>query len=100
MVIDPELAVHRFGATISAEDPPREIQQIAPPDWQSVTELQLEGLGGNRHQSAARWCAAQPDGGVALVASQDGVLSFLASSPDRGVLVVRPLQIRSRGPAV
>ena len=57
--------------------PPRVAWILASSERQAVNECELEGLGGMRHQSAARFIGANQNC-AALVVSEDGPMSFMS----------------------
>ncbi len=94
VVVGPDVRVFGFGAkirvrsqtpvTVSAFDPVTGQQEIAPID--------LETLGGTRHQSAVRFVAAHHDA-IAIIASQDRRLSVAAwNAEHESVFVLRDVQ--------
>ena len=89
-----ELDVLGFGATIAtgAAGLPR-IRLLDPRTKREPEEADFSVLSGNRHKSAAFFCAAQQKWGVAIVASQDGVLSLFGRQEDGTVLLVRPVTL-------
>ena len=64
----------------------------APADLSRVSarhEVRVEELGGQRHQSAIRWCSTSRAALLAIVCSQDGGASIVAPvGPDGDVGVV------------
>ncbi len=67
-----------FGAKIAPKAPPPRVAWILPSsERQLVNECELEGLGGMRHQSAARFVGANHKC-AALVVSEDGPMSFMS----------------------
>jgi hypothetical protein len=67
-----------FGAKIAVKAPPPRVAWILPSsERQMVNECELEGLGGMRHQSAARFVGANQKC-AALVVSEDGPMSFMS----------------------
>ncbi len=79
-----------FGAKIALKAPPPRIAWILPSsERQMVNDCELEGLGGMRHQSAARFVGANHKC-AALVVSEDGPMSFMSWHAEWGcVLVVK-----------
>jgi hypothetical protein len=79
-----------FGAKIALKAPPPRVAWILPSsERQMVNECELEGLGGMRHQSAARFVGANHKC-AALVVSEDGPMSFMSWHAEWDcVLVVR-----------
>jgi hypothetical protein len=79
-LITPDLKVLGFGVKLNAgPDPsePNEIYSIYPLDQENWINLtRISGLGGTRHQSAARFILKQREA-VALVVSQDGHITSL-----------------------
>jgi hypothetical protein len=91
VVITRDMQLLGFGAKIKAPDGNRQVCEFTPGD-QNVTESSLEGLGGMRHQSAARFIAAN-EGAVAIVVSQDRHVSVMNWEDQRqSVCVVRNAQ--------
>jgi hypothetical protein len=92
VVLDDELNVHGFGATI-----------VTGATFPSVTAEQPAGLGkrapldlerrGNRHRSAVSFCAQQTGLALALVASQDGDFSVMTREADGSVHVLGPYEL-------
>ncbi len=82
--------VYCFGAKITParnQKPPANIRMYKPVEGDNGKPVNLVNLGGTRHQSAAHFAHAQP-GAVAIVASQDGHVSFLSSDPETNALIV------------
>jgi hypothetical protein len=77
-VITRDLAVLGFGAKIDSQADPDHLVNVGGPLEDSATERPqpISKLGGTRHQSAARFVRDNKDS-IAVVASQDGVLSFV-----------------------
>jgi hypothetical protein len=77
-----------FGAKIQAIDPAPsefEVQVLKPIEGFSQTSVNFSDLGGTRHQSAAQFAYDQP-GAIALVASQDGDVTFFTREEPSGGL--------------
>ena len=67
-----------FGAKIALKAPPPHVAWILPSsERQMVNECELEGLGGMRHQSAARFVGTNHKC-AALVVSEGGPVSFMS----------------------
>ena len=79
-----------FGAKIALKALPPRVAWILPSsERQMVNECELEGLGGMRHQSAARFVGANHKC-AALIVSEDGPMSFMSWHAEWGcVLVVK-----------
>jgi len=91
IVMTRDLRVLGFGAKIAVKDDaaPRVRIFRTDPGQQSVVTSPLEGLGGTRHQSTARFIAAHRDA-CAVVISQDRLMSVLHwDVSDESVAVVR-----------
>jgi hypothetical protein len=106
VLVDPHLRIMGFGAMIDVQgmrngghayavDLPAAMDHLseAPADLSRVEarhELRIEDVGGQRHQSAIRWCSTSPTALLAIVCSQDGVASIVApvgSDGDVGVVL-------------
>ncbi len=85
-----------FGAKIQAIAPvPSEIevQVLKPIENYAKTFLNFSDLGGTRHQSAAQFAYDQP-GAIALVASQDGDVTFFTQEgPSGGLLAIQQAEL-------
>jgi hypothetical protein len=109
VLVDPHLRIIGFGAMIGVNgvrgsgrvfrvDLPAVVPHLleAPPDLSRVaerTETPLEEVGGQRHQSAIRWCSSSRSALLALVCSQDGTASLVAPvDGDGGVAVVENIE--------
>jgi hypothetical protein len=109
VLVDPHLRIMGFGAMIDAKgmrgagrafvvDLPAAMPHLseAPADLSRVserTEVAVDAVGGQRHQSAIRWCSASQDALLALVCSQDGVASLIAPiGPDGDVGIVHNIE--------
>jgi hypothetical protein len=91
IVMTQDLRVLGFGAKIAAESSvPAQVCLFRPePGTQPVLPSPLENLGGTRHQSAARFAAANKEA-VVLVISQDRHMSVVHwHEPINSVAVVR-----------
>ncbi|MEI6215612.1 MAG: putative sensor domain DACNV-containing protein [Desulfuromonadales bacterium] len=91
IVLTQDLRVIGFGAKIAAESSvPAQVCMFRPePGTQPVLPTPLEHLGGTRHQSAARFAAANKDA-VVIVISQDRHMSVVHwHEPIQSVAVVR-----------
>lgn len=94
VLVDPHLTIMGFGAMIDVKgmresgrvfvlDLPAAMPHLseAPADLSRVSariEIPLEQVGGQRHQSAVRWCSTSRAALLALVCSQDGIASLIA----------------------
>jgi hypothetical protein len=94
VLVDPHLRITGFGAMIDVKgmrgagrafvvDLSATMQHLseAPVDLSRVsarTEVPVEQAGGQRHQSAIRWCSTSRAALLALVCSQDGAASLIA----------------------
>jgi hypothetical protein len=94
VLVDPHLRVMGFGAMIDVKgmrgsgraydvDLTAAMPELteAPADLSRVTARQpvrVEEVGGQRHQSAIRWCSTSPAALLAIVSSQDGAASIVA----------------------
>lgn len=91
LVVSGELRVHGFGAKLlgSEEDfPVTNFNALTG----SIEQVQLEGLGGTRHQSAARFVRAHNNTAV-FVSSHDGALSlFTWVEKEQSVIALRKLE--------
>lgn len=78
-----------FGAKIQVINPTPaalELQVLKPIEGYSQTSLHFSDLGGTRHQSAAQFAYDQPEA-IALVASQDGDVTFFTREAETGNLL-------------
>ncbi len=89
IVMTSDLRVMGFGAKIAVgSDAAPQVCMFRPePGSQKVVESRLEELGGTRHQSAARFVAANKDA-VALVISQDRHMSLMHWDESLGLVSV------------
>jgi hypothetical protein len=94
LLVDHHLRVIGFGAMIDVQgmrgagralavDLPAAMDHLTrtPFDLASVSvrqPLTIDDLGGQRHQSAIRWCSSSDAASLALVCSQDGIASLVA----------------------
>lgn len=94
VVLGEDLRLLSFGATIATpiESAPQSVLQEDPRAPGTCHQVPLRNLGGNRHRSAACFCAQQPGLALALVASQDGDLSLFTRHPDGVVQCFRPYE--------
>lgn len=109
VLVDPHLRVVGFGAMIDVKgmrndgsaylvDLPDAMPHLskAPADLTPVTErleVSVDATGGQRHQSAIRWCSTSRAAMLALVCSQDGAASMVAPlGPDGDVGVVMNIE--------
>jgi len=92
VLMSSDLIVGAFGVKIVASDVPRiiTVEDPSEPESKDPVHISIEELGGTRHQSAVRFCGAQPHLAFALVASQDGDLSLVAGCDSR-VHIIRPI---------
>ena len=95
VVLDNELGLLGAGTTILTPDSamPEEIVIEHPLFLGQEKRAPVAMLGGNRHRSAVCFCAQQKGLALALVASQDGDLSFLARRKDGLVHALRPYEL-------
>ena len=99
LLMNYSLDVIAFGVKINpvdSSDFPENISSLSP--FQNVKNVQisLAKIGGTRHQSAAQFVYDQ-QGSVAIVASQDGVISaFSCRGKERQVQMIRNLEITLR----
>jgi hypothetical protein len=92
-VVTQELALLGFGAKILTNVVPPKILEVRPVIGAALEPSSLDALGGTRHQSAARFVTANRDC-VALVTSQDGMVSLFSwFEEDGAVLVARELEL-------
>jgi hypothetical protein len=94
VLVDAHLRITGFGAMIDVRgtrrggrayrvDLPTAMPHLseAPADLSQVSgrhEVEIEHVGGQRHQSAVRWCSSSRNALLALVCSQDGEASLVA----------------------
>lgn len=94
LVLDAKMRLRGFGARVDANDRGGKddcLYFVTDPIDLSRRRLVLSEFTGTRHPAALRFCAAQPDHGVAIVASQDGDVSvFVKPRGARTVEVYRP----------
>ena len=90
-----DLDVLAFGAKLKAKNVDHKPERLVisePFEGSVEREIGLSDLGGTRHQSAAQFVFDQKDA-IAIVASQDGVLSVLGWDRTEGkVAVIRPAE--------
>jgi hypothetical protein len=84
LLVGPDLHLAAFGAQIQ-DGQPKGIAAVRfdPPDYQS-REVSWTQLGGQRHQSATRWCAGSESALLALIASHDGGISLIVPNRTEG----------------
>ena len=106
VLCDPHLRIHGFGAMIDVRgmrsgasayrvDLPGAMPHLSetPSDLSRISarhEIPIEEVGGQRHQSAVRWCSTSRAALLALVSSQDSAASLIAptgSDGDVGVVM-------------
>jgi hypothetical protein len=95
IVITKQLKILGFGAKIAMKDEgPLKICMFRPvPGQQEVVQSPLEDLGGTRHQSSARFVAANKDS-IAVVISQDGHMSIMHWNEEfKSVFVLRNAEL-------
>jgi hypothetical protein len=96
LVMTPDRYTYCFGAKIQAIDPAPsafELQVLKPIEGYAQASLNFSDLGGTRHQSAAQFAYDQP-GAIALVASQDGDVTFFTrESPSGGLLAIQQAEL-------
>jgi hypothetical protein len=89
LVMTPDRYTYCFGAKIQAVDPTPstfELQVLKPIEGYTKTPFNFSDLGGTRHLSAAQFAHDQPEA-VALVASQDGEVTFFTQEAATGDLL-------------
>lgn len=77
-----------FGAKIigaEGQEVPSSLRVVKPVEGDTGAIVSLSDIGGTRHQSAAMFANAQP-GSVAIVASQDGGVTFFTTDSENGEL--------------
>jgi hypothetical protein len=82
--------IHCFGAKIQAVETltgSTEVRVMMPVEGDQGTKITFTDLGGTRHYSAAQFAYDQPDS-IAIVASQDGNVSFFTRDTSTGELLV------------
>jgi hypothetical protein len=100
VLCDPHLRVSGFGAMIDVQgmpagasvyrvDLPAAMPHLSetPADLSRISArhaIPIEEVGGQRHQSAVRWCATSPFARLALVCSQDSAASLIAPTGNDG----------------
>ena len=109
VLVDAHLRVTGFGAMIDVKgmrgggrayrvDLPAAMPHLseAPADLSRVSArrpVRVEDIGGQRHQSAVRWCSSSPAALLAIVCSQDGAASIAAPiGPDGDVGLVMNIE--------
>lgn len=109
VLVDPHLRIMGFGAMIDVKgmrgagrafivDLPAAMPHLSdsPSDLSRVsarTEVAVDQVGGQRHQSAIRWCSTSRAALLALVCSQDGTASLIAPiGPDGDVGIVHNIE--------
>jgi hypothetical protein len=93
LLLEDDLSVVGFGTTISAARKRIRLVHEDPRKPGAERSGVLTDLGGNRHRSAAHFCIQQRGLGLAIVASQDGDIAFLARRKDGRVHVLRPYEL-------
>jgi hypothetical protein len=94
VVVGPDVRIFGFGAKIKIrEQGPVNVCMFQPePGKQEIVPIDLEELGGTRHQSAVRFVGAHHDT-IAIIASQDRRLSVAGWNEEhRSVFVLRDVQ--------
>lgn len=89
LVMSPDRYTYCFGAKIQAIDPTPsdyKVQVLRPIEGFTKTLLNFSDLGGTRHQSAAQFAYDQPLA-IAIVASQDGDVTFFTREEQSGELL-------------
>ncbi len=84
VALDGDLAVHGFGAEITAQGEPGRVLVAHDALARNVEAIDPTHFG-TRHRSMMRYCALQP-GSVGLVVSQDGAIRVMTSVGDRLLL--------------
>lgn len=90
LVMSHERYVLCFGAKIQAIDPltgSTMVRVVKPVESDTENKLMLADLGGTRHQSATQFVHDQP-GSIAIVASQDGNITFFTKDVVSGELLI------------
>lgn len=95
VVLDDRLGLLGAGATIQTPHHamPEEVVHEDPRRLGEEQRVPVAALGGSRHRSAVSFCAQQESLALALVASQDGDLSFFARRKDGLVHALRPYEL-------
>lgn len=91
VVLRDDLSIHGFSATITTEGRLPSVTSEHPITGK-VAALDLDRTG-NRHRSAAFFCARQKGFALALVVSQDGDVSLFARKRKGGVLKIGPFEL-------
>jgi hypothetical protein len=95
-VITRDFTVLGFGVKIKTKANKLRVLVLEPFEGSEKIECDISDLGGTRHQSAARFVAQHKDS-IAIVASQDGMLSIFEWMPNEGeegmVAVTRPAEL-------
>jgi len=100
VLCDPHLRIHGFGAMIDVGGMPSGARAYrvdlpgamphlleTPSDLSRISArhvVPIEEVGGQRHQSAIRWCSTSKAALLALVCSQDSAASLIAPTGDDG----------------
>lgn len=90
LVMSQEHCVICFGAKIQAIDTlagSTLVRVVKPVEGYTESKKKLADLGGTRHQSAAQFVHDQPDA-IAIVASQDGSITFFTKDSASGNLLI------------
>ena len=90
LVMNFDRSVHCSGATIlpiNRKLGPTEVRVMKPVEGDSGIKIMFGDLGGTRHYSAAQFAYDQPDS-IAIVASQDGHVTFFSKDSSTGELLV------------
>jgi hypothetical protein len=95
VLLDSDLGLLGAGVTILTPDSalPDEVVVEHPHHLGLEQRVQPSSMGGNRHRSALCFCKQQAGLALALVASQDGNLSFFARRPDGSVHAIAPYEL-------
>jgi len=95
VVLFDDLSLRGFGATIATSEQAMGEKVVVedPRTPGRETRATVARLGGNRHRSAACFCAQQTGRALAFVASQDGDLSFFMRRTDGLVQCLRPYEL-------
>lgn len=88
-----DLSVFGFGVSISTDNrKPIPVVVENPAQRRMRKNGKVTDFAGQRHRSAIHFCAQQKGLALALVASQDGSVSFFANRRDGRVSVIRPYE--------
>lgn len=88
------LEILGFGVMIKStprNDDLRVLHQNALDTPATMKDTDFARVGGARHQSAVRWCSGHPNGGFAIVVSQDGDITVVNGLSENCVNLLGPL---------